>query len=215
MKSRLSEIVNFVEKEYQEIWDTCCDHGKLGLTLFEIYKDTKIHFVDCIPEIMDKLEMQLAKQDLLSSPRIELHTKNAEDIKLSDEKSLICICGIGGIKAIEIISGLMRKNDLRGHDIILCVQYRTPKLRRFLRNSGFKVQKEMLCFEGKWAHEIMRISLDIGNDICTVGSPMFKLDRKDHINYITKSIKHYQKKCLIDKSYEEVLNLYRKVIPVL
>ncbi len=212
MKSRLKEITSFIEDDYNEIWDTCCDHGKLGISLLNTTNVSKVHFVDCIPQIMDLLKSKLEKMGLLGTSRTMLHTITAEKIKLSHKKSLICICGVGSITAIQIITGLLNLNDLSEHDLILCVQYKTPKLRKFLIDRGFKVQKEMLCFEGKWAHEIMRIALNRGNEIDLIGTPMFDKDNSKHLSYITKSIKHYEKKSLTDISYKNILNLYNNLL---
>ncbi len=209
MKKRLKDITDTIDDEYKEIWDTCCDHGKLGLSLLQNSDVDKVHFVDCVPGIMNVLKSKLETRGLLESSRIELHTMSAEEIKLSDAKSLICICGVGGETAVEIIQGLLKNNSLTNHDLILCVQYKTPILRKFLIASGFRVQKEKLCFEGKWAHEIMNISLGRGQEIDLIGKKMFDLTDSRHIGYISKSIKHYEKKSLVDSAYTEVLNLYK------
>lgn len=211
MKTRLNELLSMIEANYLEIWDTCCDHGKLGISILENSNVEKVHFVDCVPDIMVKLESQIKSLGYYNSPRVELHTLNAEDIKLSERKSLICICGVGGVTAIDILESLLKYNDLNNHDILLCVQYKIPRLRRFLIESGFKVQKEMLCFEGKWAHEVMRISLNSGYEMDLVGTPMFNTDDKNHQTYLSKSIKHYKKKSHVNSEFKEILDLYQNI----
>lgn len=211
MRTRLNELINMVEDHYYEVWDTCCDHGKLGISILNNRKVKKVHFVDCVPEIMTNLESKIKGLGHYNSPRVELHTLKAEDIILSDRKSLICICGVGGVTAIDIIGALLKHNDLNNHDILLCVQYKTPRLRRFLMESGFKAQKEMLCFEGKWAHEIIRISLGSGYEIDLVGTPMFNKDNKKHLKHLNKSIEHYIKKSANNKEYKVILDLYKSI----
>lgn len=211
MKSRLNVITSMIESEYKEIWDTCCDHGKLGISLIKNTNKSLVHFVDCIPSIIDKLKNTLEVKGLLENPRVELHTKFAQDIRLGNNRSLICICGVGSETAIDIITGLLKNNDLTKHDIILSVQYKTPKLRKYLKECGFKLQKEVLCFEGKWGHEIMRISLNSGDEINIVGKSMFKNPTKKHNLYLKKSIIHYKKKSLINDSYLEILNQYTSI----
>lgn len=212
MKSRLSYITGLIEEDYYEIWDTCCDHGKLGIELINRKSTSVIHFVDCVPEIMKELKSKIYNKGLHKNCNVKFHTNNAQDLILSDKKSLICICGVGGVTAIEIISGLNKRNDLSKHHFILSVQYKIPRLRRFLRELGFKVQKEILCFEGKWAHEMLRISLQSGYDIDLAGSPMFDLQNSKHMDYLKRSINHYKKKSLTDNCYEEVLNSYIRVL---
>ncbi len=211
MKTRLKYITDLIEKDYEQIWDTCCDHGKLGISLLKNSSVKTVHFVDCVPGIIDKLKLKLSKLGLLESSRVKVHLKMAEEIHLENDSSLICICGVGGETAIDIVRGLLKNNNLFGHDILFSVQYRTPELRMFLKDYGFRVQKEILCFEGKWAHEIIRVSINNGDEIDLIGSGMFNLDDEKHLSYIKKTIKHYTKKNNTGSEYQKVLELYKKL----
>lgn len=210
MKSRLHEIKKMITNNYYEIWDTCCDHGKLGLELLNSTNAKKIHFVDCIPSIMESLQSKLEKLELTDSQRIELHTKQAEKIRLSSERSLICICGVGSLTAIEIISGILKNNFIANHDIILCVQHKTPKLRQFLIDNGFKLLQELLCFEGKWAHEILKVSKNSGSDIDLVGTSMFDMSDERHKKYIQMQIKLYENKQYSDTA-KKLFESYKSI----
>jgi tRNA (adenine22-N1)-methyltransferase len=212
MKTRLEVITSLLGNDYKEIWDTCCDHGKLGISILQNTQIPKVHFVDCVPEIIDRLRVKLDRMSLIESKRLELHCKMAEDIKVSDKRSLICICGVGGVTAIDIITGLLKNNQLNKHDLLLSVQYKTPRLRRFLNINGFKVIKEVLCFEGKWGHEIIKISKNRGDEIDLIGSNMFIKSNELHKKYILKSITHYTKKCVVNSDYLEILKRYKKLL---
>ncbi|MGL1890397.1 MAG: tRNA (adenine(22)-N(1))-methyltransferase TrmK [Spirochaetaceae bacterium] len=213
MKTRLKYITGFIETEYDEIWDTCCDHGKLGIYLLQNSRVKIVHFVDCIPSIMSNLKTKLDKINSIDSSRFTVQLLNAEEIKLTGNRALVCICGVGSETAKDIITGLLKNNNLLGHDIILSVQNRTPELRSFLKLAGFKIQKELLCFEGKWAHEIMRISLDRGDEIDLIGKTMFNKNDNKHLEYIDKSIKHYTKKSSTNPLFKEYLDLYKNLYP--
>lgn len=208
MRTRLNEILSMIGEQYDEIWDTCCDHGKLGISILERNLANRVHFVDCIPSIMLTLEAKLLKSITTCRSKYKIHTLMAEDIVLPNNKSLICICGVGGITAINIIKGLLLSNDLLNKDILLCVQYKIPKLRRFLKEAGFKLQDEKLCFEGKWAHEILKVSREGGSEIDLVGSSMYDLKNNKHLTHLNNSIEHYTKKAAVSEEYRDILDTY-------
>lgn len=200
-----------ISDDYVEIWDTCCDHGYLGIALLKKNERGKIHFVDCVASIMQQLEKKFRGWDIIPSARIELHTLAAENISLAPEKSLICICGVGGETAIEIIQGLGRNHNMAMHDILICVQHHQHSLRQFLIEANYKSKGEILCKDGKWFYEIMLINSCSGGDIDLVGQAMFDLLNVDHQYYLSQQVKHFEKKVLHDKQYIEVLNCYKEI----
>ena len=42
------------QNNYCSVYDTCCDHGKLGLLVSSIHPKSKIVFVDTVPSIIEK-----------------------------------------------------------------------------------------------------------------------------------------------------------------
>lgn len=56
LNKRLKQIEQMVTSDYTHIWDCCCDHGFLGAALLSRQAAMNIHFVDIVPELMDKLE---------------------------------------------------------------------------------------------------------------------------------------------------------------
>lgn len=211
MSSRLRDIKSLLEDEYEEIWDTCCDHGKLGLLFLNSPKVNKIHFIDCVPGIIKKLELKLKKNNLEKNSKLTLNCIDAGLIQLTKNKSLICICGVGGETAIEITKKLLTNNQLKNHDIIYCVQYHTFELREFLIKEGFKSKKELLCFEGKWAHEILLVNQSHGIPIDSVGKNIFNLSNTQHDNHLKKIITHYENKSLNDPSCQNIKKRYQQI----
>lgn len=212
MKRRLTYITNLIERDYDDVWDICCDHGKLGISLLTNKKINKVHFVDCIPSIIDNLNSKLLKMDLLDSSNLEVHLSLGEDLIIDNTNTLVCICGVGGETAIEIMTGLLNNNDLSNTDILLSIQYRTVELRKFLLDNFFKMKKELICFEGKWAHQIFMVSLKHGEKIDLIGKHMFNKEDPLHLNFIQKNIIHYTKKSVTDDKLISIVNLYKDLL---
>ena len=61
LSKRLQAINNMIDTHYQNIWDCCCDHGLLGLTLLNRKTADIIHFVDIVPSLTTRLESLLEK----------------------------------------------------------------------------------------------------------------------------------------------------------
>lgn len=185
---KLQALYKIVSQSYEVIWDTCCDHGNLGLAFIESNKAKKVNFVDQVPVIMEKLRKRLDLIPGFEKSRYELHTKAAQELKTGPQ-DLLCICGVGGEVVIEILKSLKPECDL-----LLSPQYHLFEVRRFLNDIGYKVLKEELVFEGKFGREIFYLSKDKGKSIDPIGAGLFDLSKKDHVDYLKGIISHLEKK---------------------
>ncbi|OUR97915.1 hypothetical protein A9Q84_06890 [Halobacteriovorax marinus] len=209
---RLRDIFDLIESGYSEVWDTCCDHGLLGLAVIEENKSEKVHFVDQVPRIISSLKRKIKSLAVIPEASFELHVLNAEKIKVSNEKSLICICGVGGDVAIGIISELLNRNDLSQCDILISAQYHMFDLRKFLRDHGFLLKAEKLSFERSKGYELLLVSLSNGEDIDPIGSKLFDSKNSESFKYFRALASHYKRKSLGDDMYLETLKLYEDLV---
>lgn len=212
LSPRLRAIFNLIDSKFDEIWDTCCDHGLLGLALLESKKASKIHFVDSIPKIMEKLESRIDSLELEFSHSYELHTLKAEKIKITSPNSLISICGVGGDLAIGILSEILKNNDLSKGEVLISAQYHIFELRKFLKDHGFKLIKEELTFEGSRGYELLLVGLGKGSEIDPVGSALFDANDEKVLSYFKNLVNHYEKKTLGDEDYRVILKSYEKLL---
>lgn len=208
LRPRQSAILDMIKGEYSEIWDTCCDHGKLGMALLSRPSVNKIHFLDCVPSIMMGLDVKLALRGYEES-RYQTHCMNAQDLSPTTKGSLVCICGVGGETAIEILQGLEKKNNLEDHEYLICVQHHIYQLREFLKQNGFKSKNEVLVVDKGIGYEIFLLSKNSGEEIHPVGSSIFNTRDSEHQNYIKSLIDHYERKMKSDKSVVPIVNLYK------
>ncbi|MCU8086595.1 tRNA (adenine(22)-N(1))-methyltransferase [Shewanella sp. SM21] len=61
ISQRLQQINSMITGHYDHIWDCCCDHGLLGMLLLERSAARHVHFVDCVPSLMQALELRLQR----------------------------------------------------------------------------------------------------------------------------------------------------------
>lgn len=61
ISQRLQQINSMISGHYDHIWDCCCDHGLLGMLLLERSAARQVHFVDCVPSLMQALELRLQR----------------------------------------------------------------------------------------------------------------------------------------------------------
>jgi len=71
---------------YSVIWDCCCDHGLLGMSLLKRKRAGEVIFVDVIAKQMEKLEKTLTQ----SCPRDEYSWRvYCEDLKKTKCKTSV------------------------------------------------------------------------------------------------------------------------------
>lgn len=61
ISQRLQQINSMISGHYDHIWDCCCDHGLLGMLLLERSAARQVDFVDCVPSLMQALELRLQR----------------------------------------------------------------------------------------------------------------------------------------------------------
>ena len=208
---RLKHIFDLIGDEYEECWDTCCDHGMLGLALLEYKKVKKVYFVDRVTSIIKNLDRKLKSISELEPDSYDVCLLDAKNIKITSTKNIICICGVGGNVAIDIIEGLSTNNNLNDYDILVSVNYHIYELRNYLSINSFKSVKEYFFYDGRWPYEVLIVSKNRGDILDDVGVELFKNETEDNKKYINSKIEHYKKKSLSDNKYFEICNKYKNI----
>lgn len=210
-KNRIAKITSIIDKNYQEVWDTCCDHGKIGLALYKQRKADRIYFIDKVPSIINTLQETINLLFPNCSEHLKTQTLDASKIKISreSEKVLISICGVGGKESIDILRGIIKENDLSNIDFLLSPQYHLFEVRKFLISAGFYSIKERLIKDGKWFYEVLYISKNGSNNICEVGSNLYCDKNED---YFKRLINYYHLKSRFDDNYQHIYKTYKRKI---
>lgn len=217
-----------VERLYGHIWDCCCDHGFLGQQLLRRQAGITIHFVDIVEHLMVALETDL---NALGIERLwKVHCLDVSHLPLlHEEKSftncpsemsktnssddhLIIIAGVGGERLIELMEGIIKRHPNKRLEFLLCPVHHNFKVREFLNDQNFGLQKEVLVKENKRFYEVLHVSTQAGQEVSLVGDEMWDLQDNDHQLYLKRTIDHYRHK-LNDSSMNamRILSAYEMV----
>ena len=186
---RLQQIEKMAtSEEYGHIWDCCCDHGLLGCALLNRQveatisdtssnmpvntvsntarnKDSDIHFVDIVPELMAELENKLQRfysssLNTVIAKNWQTHCLDVAKLPLDqyDGKHLVIIAGIGGDLMIKFIEAINQQHKSLAIDFLLCPVHHQFSLRSKLIELDFSLIDEVLVEENQRFYEILLVS---------------------------------------------------------
>jgi len=220
LSQRLQSIEVLISEPYDHIWDCCCDHGLLGLSLLDKKRAKTIHFVDLVPDLLDKIEATLLQFWQGERGDWQVHCIDAGKLPITQysqnknkDKHLIIIAGVGGDLMIELLSSLHWITDSYPVEFILCPVHHNYKVREYLIDHHFRLNQESLVFENNRGYEILHIALQASLPLTVTGSTMWDINNPLHCDYLHKTIKHYQRLAknpvnqvdIIIKQYQQLL----------
>lgn len=105
------------------VWDICCDHGYLGIHAYQSGQFPAVHFVDQVPEIVQRLEDRFHKvlTATHSATKVSFKALSGESIPEEVTGNLV-ISGVGSYTIFQILKSLQEKNLLKAERLILCPQ---------------------------------------------------------------------------------------------
>ena len=215
---RLQSIANTIKNPYHHIWDTCCDHGYLGMSLLSTYPSSTIHFVDISAHIMKGVENGLSTQahsQQLPYKNWQCHTISVNDLPLDQYQGchLIIIAGVGGDLAAEFIQQLTARFGDLALEFIICPVHHTFTLRQQLIALDYTLIDESLISENKRFYELIYVSFSGEREISKTGELMWDLEDAEHLEYLNKTIIHFEKKARVDPGrYQGILDDYKKLV---
>ncbi len=144
LSQRLLEIQKSISRDSHFVWDICCDHGRLGLSLQYISdqfsKLERVILLDKVSDITSRLEN---KQDNL----IRVITADARSFNFSSPaktKNTFVLAGIGAHLGKEIAGNIfasMNKSD----QFIFCIHQNELIFRKFLKETTLLLRKKF-CY---------------------------------------------------------------------
>ena len=223
ISSRLQKIDSIISTNYQSIWDCCCDHGLLGLTLLKRKAASTIHFVDIVPSLTSQLESLLQKhfstEDFVQ--RWQVHCTDVIKIPLTpQDKQLVIIAGVGGELIIQFIESLINKFHEMSFtkptievEFILCAVHYNYQVRQTLIKNNCSLLGEYIVTENKRFYEIIHVKKQFSvlvntpdslNEISSTGHTMWDLSITSHQQYLSETISHYQRMLLSANNNEQI-----------
>lgn len=213
---RLQQINNMITSHYDHIWDCCCDHGLLGMSLLEPHardsaqsgnghfinrKRTTIHFVDIVAKLMGELEKKLDKYaNNIQYTNWQTHCLDTSDLPLASYKGnhLVIIAGVGGDQTCQFIDNICKNNPTTTFDFLLCPVHQLFRVRNQLILQNFKLTSEILMEENKRFYELMLVSKSPNtkepfnsgsNDVHPIGELIWRCEDKESLITAQRYIK--------------------------
>lgn len=188
---RLEKIANLVE-EGKSVIDIGTDHGLVPLYLAkkEISKD--ILATDISKKSLQKLEDKL-DNDLKKI----IKTKVCDGLDGIDIKKgqIAIVAGMGAVTIIEILSKNIEK--VRKLDYIICEgNIGNEKLRKFLNENNFYIDKDFLIKDGRKHYDIMRFKNGLDRKLSLSEIYFGKFIHKDFNPLLKKRLEQIYKKNL-------------------
>lgn len=152
ISKRLLACCNFVAKG-ERVADIGCDHGYLGVHL--LTKGIASHMIesDVAPGPLESARRNAKKYGVESAITFCL-SDGVKDIPRSFD-TLVC-AGMGGDTMIHILSAGPWLKDPQYRLILQC-QSKTPMLRRWLSERGWRITEETVLKEGKFLYTVMEV----------------------------------------------------------
>lgn len=119
LSPRLKMLSDFLI-EGSDVWDLCCDHGYLGEAALESGLFPRVHFVDRVPDIIERLRSRLNDR-LDVSKHAVFYSVDAGEISEPLEGTVV-LAGVGADRIRQIIGDLLRRQLLHAKRILICPQ---------------------------------------------------------------------------------------------
>ena len=152
ISDRLLACCGFVCKG-DRVADIGCDHGYLGIHLVTSGIAAHVIESDVAPGPLDSARRNAKKYHVESAMTFCL-SDGVKDIP-RDFDTLVC-AGMGGDTMVHILTDAPWLKDRRYRMILQC-QSKTPMLRKFLDENGWRITEEAVLKEGKFLYTVMEV----------------------------------------------------------
>ena len=152
ISKRLLACCNFVAKG-DRVADIGCDHGYLGIHLLTNCIASHMIESDVAPGPLESARRNAKKYGVVSAMTFCL-SDGVKDIP-RDFDTLVC-AGMGGDTMVHILTDAPWLKS-RQYRMILQCQSKTPMLRRYLSENGWRITEEAVLKEGKFLYTVMEV----------------------------------------------------------
>lgn len=196
---RLRQLDTMLEQQYSIIWDCCCDHGLLGMSLLQRKLADKVVFVDILSPQMVLLEQDLQGRFSPDDFNWQVICQDVKALEVPEvESQLFIIAGVGGNKTIQFIESLCAAMSGLPFDLLLCSVHGNYAVRQALIEHGFGLKQEQIILENNRFYEAIYVSQSSTQPIVATGGNMWDRLDLDHQQYWQKTLAHYRKKAAAD-----------------
>ena len=152
LSPRLQVCAGFVAPG-ERVADIGCDHGYLGIHLLQSGKASHVIAADVVPGPLSAARRNAEKYGF--SDQMEFYLSDGVQAIPQDFDTLVC-AGMGADTMISILSAApwLRSTQYR---LILQCQSKTPSLRAYLSENGWRIAEETVVRDGRFLYTVMEV----------------------------------------------------------
>lgn len=152
LSPRLQICAGFVAPG-DRVADIGCDHGYLGIHLLQSGKASHVIASDVVPGPLNAARRNAEKYGF--SDQMEFYLSDGVQAIPRDFDTLVC-AGMGADTMISILSAAPWLQNTRYRLILQC-QSKTPSLRAYLSENGWRIAEETVVRDGRFLYTVMEV----------------------------------------------------------
>ena len=153
LSDRLLACAGFVKKG-SRVADIGCDHGYLAIHLLQTGKARSVIAADINEGPLLSAVRNAEKYGVRD--RIEFYLSDGAKKIPRDFDTMVC-AGMGADTMISILEAAPWLRDAKYRLVLQC-QSKTPMLRRYLSETGFRIYEETVLRDGRFLYTVMEVS---------------------------------------------------------
>ena len=135
---RIQRIVSFPTDSYENIYDLCCDHGKIGSQLHARFPSSNVILIDQVNSIIEDIRTLYSD---IPSKRFSIIKEDCTKLKVERKsKNLFILAGIGGQLALDIFKNISSQTS-DGH-FLFCLNQGVEDFRSALIDNGQELVRD-------------------------------------------------------------------------
>ena len=196
-----------LKQRYSIIWDCCCDHGYLGMSLLQKKLADKVMFVDVLVPQLAQLKRKLNQRFPADKFDWEVLCQDLQEISVPKaDAQLFIIAGIGSDSAIRFIDSLYASIPGGKFDLLVCSVHGSYCVRAALSRHDFRLKDERIILEKNRFYEGIYVSQTADTKIMNTGAAMWDWLNPEHREYAYRLAGHYSKKAKTDSEKFQLIS---------
>ena len=152
ISARLRACCNFISPG-DRVVDVGTDHGYLGIWLLQQGTASHVIASDIVPGPLSAARLNAAK--FATADRMTFCLSDGLQSVPRDFDVMVC-AGMGGDTMISILTAAPWMRDTKYRMVLQC-QSKTPMLRRYLTENGWRITEESVLRDGRFLYTVMEV----------------------------------------------------------
>lgn len=152
LSDRLRACCNFIAPG-DRVVDVGTDHGYLGIWLLQQGIASSVIASDIVPGPLSAAKGNAEKYGI--TDKMEFYLSNGLQSVPRDFDTIVC-AGMGADTMISILSAAPWMRDSRYRMVLQC-QSKTPQLRKYLSDNGWRITEETVLRDGRFLYTVMEV----------------------------------------------------------